>query len=89
MPGIFPQRVGAVLRVRDGGARHAWFQFPNMALDIITPHGEGAFGERMRKHLDVNGEGIWALAFTAEDLEATTRLLARGCLTCIPPIARS
>ena len=55
----------------DGGARHAWFQFPNMALDIITPHGEGAFGDRMRAHLDAKGEGVWAVAFTAEDIEGT------------------
>jgi len=74
----------------DGGARHAWFQFSNMALDIITPHGEGAFGARMRAHLDANGEGIWALAFTADDLEATARLLARrGLRMTEPALTRS
>ncbi|WP_411287352.1 VOC family protein [Phenylobacterium sp.] len=74
----------------DGGARHAWFQFPNMALDIITPHGEGAFGDRMRAHLDAHGEGVWALAFTAEDLEATQRLITRrGVRATEPSLTRS
>ncbi|MBT9470992.1 MAG: VOC family protein [Pseudomonadota bacterium] len=61
----------------DGGARHAWFQLPNMALDVIAPHGEGAFGDTIRKHLAEHGEGIWALAFTAPDIEAAAKLLGR------------
>ena len=74
----------------DGGARHAWFQFPNMALDIITPHGEGAFGERMRAHLDARGEGVWAVAFTAEDIEGTQKLMARrGLRMTEPSLTRS
>lgn len=61
----------------DGGARHAWFQLPNMALDVISPHGEGAFGDTIRNHLSEHGEGIWALAFTVSDIEAATKLLGR------------
>lgn len=61
----------------DGGARHAWFQLPNMALDVISPDGEGAFGDTIRKHLAEHREGIWALAFTVSDIEAATELLAR------------
>ena len=61
----------------DGGARHAWFQLPNMALDVITPQGEGAFGDTIRKHLAEHGEGIWALAFTVDDIEAAAKLLGR------------
>ena len=61
----------------DGGARHAWFQLPNMALDVITPHGEGAFGDTIRKHLAEHGEGVWALAFTVSDIEAASKLLGR------------
>ena len=64
----------------DGGARHAWFQLPNMALDIITPHGEGAFGDTIRAHLAEHGEGIWAVAFAVEDAAAAQALIARrGC----------
>jgi catechol 2,3-dioxygenase-like lactoylglutathione lyase family enzyme len=61
----------------DGGARHAWFQLPNMALDVITPHGEGAFGDTIRKHLAEHGEGVWAIAFTVENVEAAQKLLER------------
>ena len=61
----------------DGGARHAWFQLPNMALDVIAPHGEGAFGDTIGKHLAQHGEGIWALAFTASDIEAFNKLVGR------------
>ena len=61
----------------DGGARHAWFQLPNMALDIITPHGEGAFGDTIRQHLAEHGEGIWAIAFTVENAEAAQKLVER------------
>lgn len=74
----------------DGGARHAWFQLPNMALDIITPHGEGAFGDRMRAHLDAKGEGIWAIAFTTENLDGAQKLLARrGLHMTEPALTRS
>lgn len=61
----------------DGGARHAWFQLPNMALDVISPHGEGAFGDTIRKHLAEHGEGVWAAAFTVDDIEAAAKLLSR------------
>jgi len=61
----------------DGGARHAWFQLPNMALDVIAPHGKGAFGDTIRAHLDARGEGVWAIAFTTPDIEAAHALLTR------------
>lgn len=83
--GLAPNWLGG-----DGGARHAWFQFPNMALDVIAPHGDGAFGDRMRAHLDAHGEGIWAVAFTASDLEAYAALLTRrGIRTPPPSLTRS
>ena len=87
--GVAPNWIGG-----DGGARHAWFQFPNMALDVIAPHGEGAFGQRLRAHLDAQGEGIWALAFTVGqvegDLAPFARLAARrGLATPEPSLTRS
>jgi catechol 2,3-dioxygenase-like lactoylglutathione lyase family enzyme len=69
----------------DGGARHAWFQLPNMALDVISPHGEGAFGDTMRAHLAAYGEGIWAMAFTVPDLEANQKLAVRRGLKAGEP----
>jgi catechol 2,3-dioxygenase-like lactoylglutathione lyase family enzyme len=74
----------------DGGARHAWFQLPNMALDVITPHGEGAFGETIRKHLAEHGEGMWAIAFTVDNAEAAQKLVGRrGIRGSVPGPTRS
>ncbi|MBW0152748.1 MAG: VOC family protein, partial [Phenylobacterium sp.] len=36
----------------EGGVRQAWFQLPNMALDLISPDGEGGFGAAIAAHLD-------------------------------------
>lgn len=74
--GVEPNWLGG-----DGGARHAWFQLPNMALDVIAPHGEGAFGQTIAAHLDVHGEGVWALAFTVADIETAKKLAARRGLS--------
>ncbi len=74
----------------DGGARHAWFQLPNMALDVITPHGEGAFGDTIRKHLVEHGEGMWAIAFTVDNAEAAQKLMGRrGVRGSVPGPTRS
>ncbi len=74
----------------DGGARHAWFQLPNMALDIITPHGEGAFGATIAQHLAQHGEGIWAVAFTVADVAAAQKLAERrGLNGSVPGPTRS
>lgn len=70
--GLAPEWVGG-----DGGARHAWFQLPNMALDIIAPAGDGAFGRVIAGHLAAHGEGLWALAFAVADIEAAAILLRR------------
>ena len=69
----------------DGGARHAWFQLENMALDVITPAGEGAFGDTMRRHLDDHGEGIWAVAFTVKNTADAQALVSRRGLRASLP----
>lgn len=74
----------------DGGARHAWFQLPNMALDVITPHGEGAFGDTIRKHLAAHGEGMWAIAFTVDNAGDAQKLMGRrGVRGSVPGPTRS
>ena len=70
---------------RAGGVRQAWFQLPNMALDLIAPEGEGAFADGIRTHLDAHGEGIWALAFAVADLDVAQRLMTRRGLTSSTP----
>ncbi|HEY0648320.1 VOC family protein [Phenylobacterium sp.] len=80
--GVTPNWIG-----RGGGVRQAWFQFPNMALDVIAPEGEGAFADGVRAHLDAKGEGIWAVAFTAENIETFATLLTRRGIPATPPAA--
>lgn len=78
--GVTPEWIG-----RGGGVRQAWFQFPNMALDLIAPEGEGAFADGVRAHLDASGEGVWALAFASDDLAADVKLLNRRGIPTTDP----
>jgi catechol 2,3-dioxygenase-like lactoylglutathione lyase family enzyme len=64
-------------REEAAGARHAWFQLANMALDLVQPDGPGESGDRVRAQIAANGEGLWGLAFAVSDLEETRRVLAR------------
>ena len=59
------------------GANRAWFRFPNMALELIAPTGEGGAGDRLRTQLEAHGEGVWLLAFAVDDIDAAARLLSR------------
>ena len=62
---------------RRPGARHAWFQLDNMALDLVQPDGPGESGDRVRAQIEAHGEGLWGLAFAVSDLDETRRMLAR------------
>ena len=64
-------------REEAAGARHAWFQLSNMALDLVQPDGPGETGDRVRAQIAAHGEGLWGLAFAVSDLEETRRVLAR------------
>jgi catechol 2,3-dioxygenase-like lactoylglutathione lyase family enzyme len=82
---IYRRLLGVEPDFEDGaGARRAWFRFPNMALELIAPDGEGAAGDRVRAQLDASGEGVWAMAFAVQDLEAATRLFTRRGLRAAP-----
>lgn len=61
----------------EAGARHAWHQLSNMALDIVQPAGPGEGGDAARSRLEEAGEGLWRLAFAVDDLAETRRLLER------------
>lgn len=71
------------LEPRDGAER-AWFHFPNMALEVIAPSGQGVAGDRVRARLDAAGEGLWIAAFKVDDLDGASRLLARRGLEVEP-----
>ncbi|MEW5686796.1 MAG: VOC family protein [Pseudomonadota bacterium] len=83
--GVTPDWIG-----RGGGVRQAWFQFPNMALDLISPEGDGAFADGVRAHLADAGEGVWALAFASDDIVGDAKLLnRRGIPTSEPAPVRT
>ncbi|HWA61762.1 MAG TPA: VOC family protein [Caulobacteraceae bacterium] len=64
-------------REEAAGARHAWFQLGNMALDVVQPDGAGESGDRVRARLGDGGDGLWGLAFAVENLDETRRVLGR------------
>ena len=64
-------------REEAAGARHAWFQLSNMALDLVQPDGPGESGDRVRAQIEAHGEGLWGLAFGVTDLDETRRVISR------------
>ncbi|HEV2363229.1 MAG TPA: VOC family protein [Caulobacteraceae bacterium] len=64
-------------REEAAGARHAWFQLANTAIDVVQAEGPGESGDRVRAQIAMHGEGLWGLAFAASNLEEMRRLLAR------------
>jgi catechol 2,3-dioxygenase-like lactoylglutathione lyase family enzyme len=64
-------------REEAAGARHAWFQLANMAIDLVQPDGPGESGDRVRAQIEAHGEGLWGLAFAVSDLAETSRVLGR------------
>lgn len=64
-------------REEAAGARHAWIQLDNVAIDIVQPDGAGESGDRVRAQLQAHGEGLWGLAFAVSDLKETRRVLGR------------
>ncbi len=66
------------------GARHAWFQFPDIALDVIGADGAGVEADAARAQIEKFGEGIWGVGFSVPDLEAATRLFERRGLAFVP-----
>lgn len=59
------------------GASQAWFQFGNMALDVIAPTGEGPVGDAIRARLASHGEGFYGVGFAVPDLAAAGKRLER------------
>jgi catechol 2,3-dioxygenase-like lactoylglutathione lyase family enzyme len=64
-------------REEAAGARHAWFQLANVAIDLVQADGPGESGDRVRAQIAAHGEGLWGLAFAVSDLAETSRVLGR------------
>ena len=70
--------------------RHAWFQLPNLALDIIAADGDGPDAAVVKARLEKRGEGPAAIAWRVSDLaEATRRLSRRAIAFGEPGVTRS
>jgi len=68
------------------GADHVWFQFPHMALDLVSPVGPGDQGAAVQAHLDASGEGLMAMGFRVDDLDGAGQLMARRGLETVAPL---
>lgn len=53
------------------GSANALFRLHNTYLELLSPRGEGAFGDRLRARLDAQGEGLLLLAFGTGALDDT------------------
>ncbi|OBA80063.1 hypothetical protein A9W99_18315 [Mycobacterium sp. 1164966.3] len=61
------------------GTANALFRLDNTYLELITPHGDGAFGRTVAAQLDHRGEGPIGLAFATSDIDGVhTQLTANG-----------
>jgi catechol 2,3-dioxygenase-like lactoylglutathione lyase family enzyme len=59
------------------GASQAWFQLGNMALDVISPTGQGPVGDAIRARLASHGEGFYGVGFAVPDVAEAGRRFER------------
>ncbi|HEY3889127.1 MAG TPA: VOC family protein [Caulobacteraceae bacterium] len=72
MLGRAPSWIG-----RLDGARHAWFQLSNIALEVIAADGDGATGDNIRLWLQDHDEGPSAIGFSTPIFDEARRMLER------------
>jgi catechol 2,3-dioxygenase-like lactoylglutathione lyase family enzyme len=82
MLGRTPSWIG-----RFAGARHAWFQLSNIALEVIAADGDGATGDNIRLWLEDRDEGPSAIGFSTPVFEEARRMLERRGVAVQPPEA--
>jgi catechol 2,3-dioxygenase-like lactoylglutathione lyase family enzyme len=70
--------------------RHAWFQLPNLALDIIAADGDGPDAAVVKARIEKRGEGPAAIAWRVSNLTEAVRRLSRRAITFgEPAVTRS
>jgi catechol 2,3-dioxygenase-like lactoylglutathione lyase family enzyme len=85
MLGRAPSWIG-----RLDGARHAWFQLSNIALEVIAADGDGATGDNIRLWLEGHDEGPSAIGFSSPIFDEARRMLERrGVVVETPQEMRS
>jgi catechol 2,3-dioxygenase-like lactoylglutathione lyase family enzyme len=80
MLGRAPSWIG-----RHGGARRAWFQLANIALEVIAADGDGATGDNIRLWLEDRDEGPSAIGFSTPAFDDARRTLERRGVAVQPP----
>jgi catechol 2,3-dioxygenase-like lactoylglutathione lyase family enzyme len=65
--------------------KHCWFQFGNMALDVVAANGDSEGADAIRNEIATFGEGIFGLGFSVPDREDATLLLERRGLQFSAP----
>jgi catechol 2,3-dioxygenase-like lactoylglutathione lyase family enzyme len=70
---------------RHDGARHAWFQLANIALEVIQADGDGATGDNIRLWLEDRDEGPSAIGFSTPAFDDARRTLERRGVSVRPP----
>ena len=70
------------------GAEQAWIQLPNMALNLVSPAGDGDQGDLARQRLADGGDGLWRIAFTARGLDAVRAQAGRRGVATADPAER-
>lgn len=59
------------------GVATALIVIGNMAIEIMTPRGNGAMAQRLRAAIEGSGQGLMSLAFAVPDIEAAHRRMER------------
>jgi catechol 2,3-dioxygenase-like lactoylglutathione lyase family enzyme len=67
------------------GARHAWFQLANVAIELIAADGDGATGDHIRQWFVDHEEGPSALGFATPAFDDARRTLERRGVLLDPP----
>jgi catechol 2,3-dioxygenase-like lactoylglutathione lyase family enzyme len=62
------------------GADTVLFTLDNMTLELVSPKGDGAAGDRIRAALDEQGEGLASICFATGDIARMHRRLDRMAL---------
>lgn len=72
MLGRAPSWIG-----RHDGARRAWYQLSNIALEVVAADGDGATGDNIRLWLETRDEGPSAIGFSTPAFDEVRRTLER------------
>lgn len=66
------------------GALRMRFQLGNVALELLSPEGEGGLAPALDAALGQGDAAFWALGFSCEDLGEAARRLERRAVACTP-----